>query len=381
MKSFKKMIASGAVAVAVVFASVLSFNAVTSAACVQYTPGGTGTTSTPVFNQFCGVPGSVGTESDFVRVRPNTGDNTTPGNNAAYVDSLDATCTTGAQFDVRTYVHNGADPTYNQNGAGPAVAHNVALAMAAPLGSTSKTFNFASTISSSNTTGMSDTATVNCGSKMVKLSLVPSTVHVYSQTYGWQGLGDSAVNGTTPLGSRVAGSGDVWACWDDRVIVVYTVQVEDIPAVQTSGTCDLFTMVATERRRVNVNQFKYTASNLTVKNVVLDWGDGSSKVTLTDTNAVVGQKHEYAKDGTYTANVVVTFSNNTTSGGAGTACAQSVTFTSGTPVTPPVTPASTVKPTSLVNTGAGSTIGMFAAATLFGTAAYRWYIGRRLGAQ
>lgn len=52
-----------------------------------------------------------------------------------------------------------------------------------------------------------------------------------------------------------------------------------------------------------------------------------------------------------------------------------------TPTTPPVTTTTTptpVKPTTLVNTGAGSVLGMFAAVTALGAVAYRKVISRRL---
>lgn len=54
------------------------------------------------------------------------------------------------------------------------------------------------------------------------------------------------------------------------------------------------------------------------------------------------------------------------------------------PVTPPATPPATTTPaapTKLVNTGAGSVIGIFAAATAAGIAAYRVVLGRRLSRQ
>ncbi len=52
------------------------------------------------------------------------------------------------------------------------------------------------------------------------------------------------------------------------------------------------------------------------------------------------------------------------------------------PVTPPTTTTTTpAAPTQLVNTGAGSVIGIFAAATAAGAAAYRFVLGRRLSRQ
>jgi hypothetical protein len=57
------------------------------------------------------------------------------------------------------------------------------------------------------------------------------------------------------------------------------------------------------------------------------------------------------------------------------------------PVTPPATPstpatpAAPVAPTTLVNTGAGSVVGIFAAAVAFGAVAYRVVLSRRLSRQ
>lgn len=52
-----------------------------------------------------------------------------------------------------------------------------------------------------------------------------------------------------------------------------------------------------------------------------------------------------------------------------------------TPPTTPSTPATPGAPTTLVNTGAGSVAGIFAAATIAGIAAYRFVLGRRLSRQ
>lgn len=54
--------------------------------------------------------------------------------------------------------------------------------------------------------------------------------------------------------------------------------------------------------------------------------------------------------------------------------------TPSTPSTPSTTP-SAPAPTALVNTGPGSVIGIFVAATLAGIAAYRWILSRRLSRQ
>lgn len=122
-------------------------------------------------------------------------------------------------------------------------------------------------------------------------------------------------------------------------------------------SCDAFGLVASANRTVTVNKFAYTAQNgATFKNVVIDWGDQSAALT---TNHAVGQKHSYAKDGTYTVVATAHFMVNgkeVTSNGP--ACTQKVSFNAGTP-------------SELPNTGAGDVIGLFAAVTAAGALAHR----------
>lgn len=187
----------------------------------QYQDNGTSTTATPVFNEFYDVPNAVGDEADFVRLRPQGSTD-----NAAYVSVLNAACNEGDAFTVRTYVHNGADPAQNNNGAGTAVAHGVKVAMVAPIGATQSSFTFTSTISATNAATVSDLGKLNCNNnKTVKLTLVPGTVKTYSQPIGYNTEADSAINGLLPIGSQVHASGDQWGCWQDRIIVTYDVKV------------------------------------------------------------------------------------------------------------------------------------------------------------
>jgi hypothetical protein len=226
----------------------------------QYSPGGMGTSTTPIFNEFYDVPG-VGDEADFVRVKPKAG------GNDAYVNSLSDACVTGSTFNVRTYVHNGADPNYNNS---TAVAKQVAVAMNAQLGQEKKEFTFTSTISAKDMASMTDSATLKCADN-VKLTLVPSSVQVYSKPLGFNTVADSSVNGSLSIGSRVLGSGDVYACWDDRVIVVYEVKVEKV-VPQPVFSCDLLTYTALPEK----NRYRFvvntTATNgATLKDVTYNF--------------------------------------------------------------------------------------------------------------
>lgn len=130
-------------------------------------------------------------------------------------------------------------------------------------------------------------------------------------------------------------------------------------------TCDALDVTKGNGRMVTISNFKTTAANGAVyKNAEIKWGDNATVMAVNP----VGQTHTYAADGTYTISVVATFMVNgqeVTAGGVN--CQKQVSFN--TTVTPP---------TELVNTGAGGVAGLFAATTLGGAVAYRWFLGRRL---
>jgi hypothetical protein len=378
---FLNKLTTGIAALSLSTALFLASGGMASAACWQYDPSGFTTSNTPVFNNICGVPNGIGNESDFVRIRPNTtGDDTSTSNNSAYVDTLSSACNSGDKFDIHTYIHNDATPDQNNNGSGTAVAHGVQLSLAAPTGNTGSNFTFASTVTATNAATVKDTATLNCNGQPVKLTLVPGTVKIYGTQYPWTGLPDNSVNGTFKIGSPVMGSGDIWGCWEYRVVVVYEVQVQkEVPPA--TAQCTLLSIFASDNRKVTVSNFTVTQTNAALKSVVLDWGD-TNKVTLNSADAVKGQTHTYDKDGTFLISAVATFSvegqPDIVSGGPGTACAQQVVFS---PTQPPkVTPPPTT-PSTLVNTGPGTVAGLFAATTIAGTAAYRKLLARKLSRQ
>lgn len=150
-------------------------------------------------------------------------------------------------------------------------------------------------------------------------------------------------------------------------------------------TCNELNVLAEDNRTVKITDFATTAQNgATFSNAVINWGDNSSNLT---TATPVGQTHQYAANGTYTISATAHFNVNgqdETAGGVN--CEKVVTFSATTPptVTPPATttpstPAAT--PTQLVNTGAGSVVGLFAAVSAAGAVAYRYFLGRRLSRQ
>jgi uncharacterized repeat protein (TIGR01451 family) len=154
------------------------------------------------------------------------------------------------------------------------------------------------------------------------------------------------------------------------------------PPTPPAYTCDLLDINkvgADTERTVNIKSFVTTQTDTApYKDVVIDWGDKSAPLT---TNTAVGQTHQYAAYGTYTVTATAHFTVNGKDITATSAnCAKPVTFTApGTPVppTPPVTTVTT-PPTTLVNTGAGSVLGIFAAAMIVGTLAHRFFTSRRL---
>jgi hypothetical protein len=385
----------GSTVVGVVGAMLLTFSGMASAAtasCYQYNANGFVTSATPVFNNICGAPEGINNESDFVRVRQdangNDEDNT---NNPAYtVGKLSSTCQSGTNYDVWNYLHNDATSDDNDNGTGSAVAHNVQTHLTAALNTSSTSFNFGDTVTASNAASVSDSATIDCGSNEVKLSLVPGSVHIYSIPYAaWENMSDSSINGATTLGSPTMGSGDMWGCWNYRMVIVYQVTVTKIqtpPAV--AATCTLLSVQANSDRKVTISNLTDQTTGATLKDVVINWGDNSSD-TYTSLDSAISQSHTYSANNSYVVYATMDFTvpgqSDITSGGANSEnCAKEVTFNSTTPptVTPPTTttPVTTTSttPTQLVNTGPGSVIGIFAAVSAFSAIAYRWFLGRKV---
>jgi uncharacterized protein with FMN-binding domain len=171
---------------------------------------------------------------------------------------------------------------------------------------------------------------------------------------------------------------------------VQQVTIKTPPHVTTPVyTCNALGVTADTSRTININAFNTTATNGAVfNNAVIDWGDNTTPLTSA---SPVGQTHQYAADGTYTVTATAHFTvNGQDVTASGVQCQQKVTFSTPAPTppvtptppaaippaTPPATPAAA--PTALVNTGPGSIVGLFAATTIVGTVAYRWFLSRRL---
>lgn len=384
-------------ALAVTVLSGMSMLAMTnSAQAVQIPYENIGDTSItePVFNTYTNVPNGVGNEADFVRIRPSTGDVADNGaggvRNALYVNGLNSSCNVGDKFDIRTYVHNGADDDFNDNGNGSAVAKNTNVRLVAPLNTEGNTLTFTSTISATDVSPVTDTARLFCAEgKQVMLKLVPSSVKVYSSQYGYNNVTDSSVNGDPlTIGSRVPGSGDVWGCWADRVNVAYIVEIVEMPVEEPEPIylCDLLSVVVLNDRKFKFTTTATARNGATVKDYSYDFGD-DTRVTVSDSNSV---EHTYAKEGNYKINVVVNFNvDNEVKSATSENCIKQVNIKADVCPIPGKEnlPADSkdckedekVKAvvTTLPNTGAGSIAGLFAAVTAAGAVAHRTFVLKR----
>ncbi|MBC7708090.1 hypothetical protein H7Y63_02620 [Polaromonas sp.] len=360
---------------------------------IPYDDARTAASPVPAYNVFTGVPAPDGNESDFLRARVpvngNDSDATTQ-----YSDPLSTTCTPGQKIQMKVYVHNGASQDGNNGGTGPSVMHGATVKVAIP-GNEATTFAPSATLSASNAATVTDGLTINCNGQKVGLKYIAGSASQYSKGSGVVALSDNIVTTGASIRSEQT-PGDVYGCWDERVYVVLSVQVQaptpPPPAPVVKATCDMFRIETADDRTIRVSQFKYTATNATFKNVVLNWDAGKtndSSAAITDAAKVVGTTHKYNADGTYVVTATVYFSTAANPNLASSVenCTQQVTFKAKTPpvvtTTPevpatPVTPVALARPTTLVNTGAGSMIAIFGLTSIVAAGSYRWMLGRRL---
>ncbi len=376
--------------VVALFTTVGILNTQVSADCYQYTTTKTVVTSaTPVFNNFCNVPYSIGNEANFVRIRQDINGNVMDNiNNPAYSNGLTSNCATGTKFDIWNYLHNDASPNYNPdlNPSNPsAVAHNVKENLSASFGQNTQ-FSFSDTITASNATTVTDSTTLNCGNNKVQLSLVPGSVHIYSLQYSWNSLPDGTINnGPVQVGSPALGSGDMWGCWNYRIVIVYQVEVTAIPTVTVNPVCNLISLEA-NGMVAKLDDVSYSSGSATVTGVTVNFGDGAANSIIKLTPAQVAALsatnpyvYTYTKPGNYTVQATVNSSLGDVTSSTCTTVLSPTTPPSTPPTTPPSTPPTTPPtktPTTLVNTGPGSTIALFFGSTLVGTLGYGWFTKR-----
>jgi hypothetical protein len=270
----------------------------TASAQIPYDGANTPASPVPAFNVFTGVP-TVGNEADFFRSRMpvSSGDATTP-----YIDPLNANCVAGQKIQFRVYVHNGADKNGNNNGTGPSVAHGTNVKVTLPTAAADG-FTTSARISSTNAGTVNDTATINCAGKTVKLKYVTGSASQYSIGTGVVGLSDDIIGSGVAISSRGV-AGDVWGCWDERVYVVFTVEVEEVTPPAPVYTCDLLTVTYLSNRKYRF-EVTYTANNGAVlKSTSVNYGDNSSAGTT------LSSEHLYVADGTYNTSATLVFTVN-----------------------------------------------------------------------
>lgn len=234
------------------------------------------------------------------------------------------------------------------------------------------------------------------------LTLVPGTTYLYdSSNINGVKVMDTIAQGGVDTGSFTPNAGseiefqakvasaDQLACGNNSLTNMAVAQPQGMQQYYNTATtvvsktctpnqptfkCDAFHVTTADNRTVKVDTFKFTASdNSKLDSVVLNWGDNNTVTT----NNLVGQQHQYGKDGSYTISLSSFKVGGKTVDVSGN-CVQTVNFTTpGTP-TPPSTPN---QPTQLANTGAGSVFGIFAGATVLAAFAHRLFLSRRLARQ
>lgn len=273
-------------------------------------------------------------------------------------------------------------------------AINVRIKANLPSATVSGAHTVSATVQADNSNQVNDSTTVTT-SDATQLQFIPGTV-TWKHDVGtnaspqWvtQTISDSVVTGANGAvvdqneqpSNNFAGT------------IVFEAKIIPQPPVtppQPVYTCNDLEITAETSRTVKISKFDTTATHgASFSTAAITWGDSG---TLNTANPV-GQSHQYSKDSTYTVTATAHFTINgqgdVTAGGP--QCQKQVTFSSTTPpkvtpppTTPPSTPPATppATPTALVNTGPGSVVGLFAAATAAGAVVYRRMLTRRLSRQ
>lgn len=346
--------------------------AVPTASALPYTGDSTAPSPVPAFNIYTGNVPQQGDETDFLRGKA-------VGDTADSVNDVASTCENGKRFSLRVYVHNGASQYKNDNGNGPSVAKNSKVKINLDNSSSKTAFRPQATLSASNAASVSDDMTITCtNGKTVKLSYVAGTAQQYNTASGVQNLSDSIVTTGASIGTK-APNGDMWGCWDQRILVRLEVEVSVVPVIPPVSTAacklDNGAFVVTDDRKVTV-KVNATVKNASVVGYQINWGDGSAVSNKqTDT-------HQYPtdKDGTYKiqAKVKVKLADGSEKWVDGDDCAKTVKFTSNQPpVVPPVTPSVVVPPSGQLPDTGMNVFGIFATVSMIGAFLHKAYKARK----
>ncbi len=310
----------------------------------------------PYFNTYTGVDG-VGNEADFLRIKQADG---------TKVDTIEQ-CS--GDVTLWMYVHNNSPDQNNDNPATPGtldgvgVAKNTRVKVSIP-GDTTNNHTITGQISADNARAtVTDTTSITCAGKKVKLEYV-STDPVFTTAPGGYTLKGSIVSAE---GAQLGYNGGILpGCWNYRAWITLKVRiVPEVPPVQSlSCTNAVLTYTDKAKRIVSVKVNGAATNGASISGYQINFGDGTVVNQQTAT-------HTYAKDGNYNIVTRVLGTLNDKSADVTSAnCAVVASFNTTPP--PVVTP-----PTEIPNTGAGSLVGAFVAATLAGTFGYRFWMVRK----
>jgi uncharacterized repeat protein (TIGR01451 family) len=147
----------------------------------------------------------------------------------------------------------------------------------------------------------------------------------------------------------------------DTADVVVT-NPKDCTTPNQVADCQLLDVQKIGDRTVRATVTPFTANGAQLKLVTFDFGDNTKQVTDKTTF-----EHTYAQNGNYVVTATLTFMvNGQTVTRTSAACSKPINFVA--------TPG---QPTTLVDTGAGDVLGIFAAVTAAGALAYRFVLARR----
>jgi uncharacterized repeat protein (TIGR01451 family) len=242
-------------------------------------------------------------------------------------------------------------------------------------------------------TGKSDLTNITVGDRLPPyLTYVPGTTRLYNKLTPAEGtlLNDGIVPGALRLNATYQPTAVAYIvfqakvstdiankeCGSPRLRNVAATHADQVPGdvedtadvvVETGKVCTTPTYACESAtavlngKTVTVTVKAPVSGGASVKQYAYDFGDKTAPL-VTDKNPA---QHTYAEVGTYKITVVVTFNNGQSTDTK--TCVASVTI--------PTTP------TTLVNTGAGSTIGIFAAVSAAGAVLHNVLVRRRVNAR
>ncbi len=169
----------------------------------------------PTFNSYTGTP-FYGDERYFF-----DGKDAANTQNGGFQDIIQAK--PGQELTLRTYIHNGADPSLNAGGTG--IAHNTRVRIDLPTDN-AKQLRAASYITADNATGVSDTVDFQNPNTAFNLSYVPGSAMLYNAHFtNGVALAQDPTTGAGALIGSDALDGNFKACFEFQSFVYIKVRV------------------------------------------------------------------------------------------------------------------------------------------------------------